>query len=49
MKQKFLYDEAGRVYDSNGRLVGRLRLCVETKTGLVKITDKKPFKVVMKR
>ena len=49
MKQKFLYDEAGRVYDSNGRFVGWLRLCIETKTGLVKITGKKPFRVVMKR
>lgn len=49
MKQKFLYDEQGRVYDRGGVCVGRLCLCVETRNGFIKIQDKKQFQVALRK
>ena len=50
MKQNFLYDETGAVYNSNGKKVGRIRLCIETDDGaLIKIQDKTLFRVEFRK
>ena len=49
MKQKFLYDEQGHVYNRDGIYVGRLCLCVETRNGFVKIQNKKQFRLALRK
>ena len=49
MKQNFLYDETGSVYNSNGKKIGRLRLCVEIDGVLIPVQDKNLFRVEFRK
>ena len=48
MKQKFLFDEKRNVFDSNGNVVGKLCLCVETKNEIVKLENQSQFLIKIK-